>query len=50
MLFLKRFATSLVLFIILFVLLETGAIIGVGVIAGAALGQMRRIFRSLLDI
>jgi len=46
MLFLKRFATSLVLFIILFVFLEMAAIIGVGVIVGSRVGENAADFRS----
>src|SRR5262249_52963065 len=46
MLFLKRFATSLVLFITLFVFLEIAAIIGVGVIVGSRAGANAADFRS----
>jgi hypothetical protein len=46
MLFLKRFATSLALFIILFVFFEMAAIIGVGVIVGSRAGENAADFRS----
>ena len=46
MLFIKRFTTSLVLFIILFVFLEMAAIIGVGVMVGSRVGVNAADFRS----
>ena len=46
MLFVKRFATSLVLFIILFVFFAIGAIIGVGVIVGSRAGVNAADFRA----
>jgi hypothetical protein len=46
MLFVKRFATSLVLFIILFVFFAMAAIIGVGVIVGSRAGVNAADFRA----